>query len=151
MPYLRSKTSAKKLRKLMKERQARPKAEISDCSLNEKLDIPESVSCTIESSGSIHNKGLCDGGTELGVVASGSVCDHNPELCDATEFVVSSVANDATDPFVLSDLLECNVRSVCNHNLELCDTTQFELVITPEDMRETLTVKREVNDKLLQK
>uniref|UniRef100_A0A1X7UF82 Uncharacterized protein n=1 Tax=Amphimedon queenslandica TaxID=400682 RepID=A0A1X7UF82_AMPQE len=102
MPNLRGKASAKKLRKLIKEKRARAKAM---CSVDERHNITaEPVlrsSASVECSGGVLNEGLCDVVTEQEVI-SGSVCDHNPELCDVTEYVVPSVADDA-DPFVLSD------------------------------------------------
>uniref|UniRef100_A0A1X7TEJ1 Uncharacterized protein n=1 Tax=Amphimedon queenslandica TaxID=400682 RepID=A0A1X7TEJ1_AMPQE len=133
MPNLRGKASAKKLRNLMKEKWARAKAK---CSVNERHDITaEPVlgsSASVECSGGVLNEGLCDVATEQEVI-SGSVCDHNPELCDVTEYVVPSAADDA-DPFVLPDPPECNDWSVCDHNPpELCDNTQFEVATTHED------------------
>ena len=102
MPNLRGKASAKKLRKLMKDKRARCKAEPSD---DKRHDITAELvllSKTVECSGrDVPNEGLCDDVTEQ-EVTSGSVCDHNPELCDVTEYVVSSAA-DGADHFVLSD------------------------------------------------
>ena len=146
MPNLRGKVSAKKLRKLKKEYWARCKAEPSD---NKRHDItaePVSVTHTVECSGDIPNEGLCDDVTEQ-EVASGSVCDHNPELhvCDVTEYVVSSAA-DGADPFVLSDPPESNDWSVWEHNPpELCDVTQFEVATTPED--DTTVRDRQLKEK----
>ena len=76
---------------------------------------------------------MCDDFTEP-EVASSTVCDHYPELCDVTEYVhVVSSAADGADPFVLSDPPECNDLSVWEHNPpELCDVTQFEVATTPE-------------------
>uniref|UniRef100_A0A1X7SNB1 Uncharacterized protein n=1 Tax=Amphimedon queenslandica TaxID=400682 RepID=A0A1X7SNB1_AMPQE len=128
MPKVKGKISAKKLRKLLKEKRARLKTESNGGFVNKKHDITaEPVSNTVECSGGILNEGLCDDATEQ-KVASGSVCDHSPESCDITEYVVASTA-DATDPFVLSaDPPECNSWSVWAHNPpELCDNTQFEV------------------------
>uniref|UniRef100_A0A1X7TVM6 Uncharacterized protein n=1 Tax=Amphimedon queenslandica TaxID=400682 RepID=A0A1X7TVM6_AMPQE len=87
MHNLRGKASAKELRKLMKEKKARAKAK---CSVDERHDITaEPVlrsSASVECSGGVLNEGLCDVATEQEVI-SGSVCDHNPELCDVTEYV----------------------------------------------------------------
>ena len=132
MPNLRGKASAKKLRKLMKEKQERCKADCSDDKRHYITAKPVLLSNTVECSGDIPNEGLCNDVTEQ-EVASGSVCDHNPELCDVTEYVVSSAA-DGADPFVLSDPPECNDWSVWEHNPpELCDVTQFEVATTSED------------------
>ena len=129
MPYIRSKISAKKLRKLMKEKGARAKAELSDGSLNEKLETtePQVVSRTVECSGGILDEGLCDA-TEP-EVASGSVYDHNLELRDVTEYVVASTADDATEPDAPSDPSENNDGSVCDHNLQLCDIHSLKLLL----------------------
>ena len=87
---------------------------------------------------------MCDDVTEQ-EVASGSVCDHNPELCDVTEYVASSAA-DGADPFVLSDPPESNDWSVWEHNPpELCDVTQFEVATTPED--DTTVRDRQLKEK----
>ena len=84
---------------------------------------------------------MCDDVTEQ-EVASGSVCY---ELCDVTEYVVSSAA-DGADPFVLSDPPESNDWSVWEHNPpELCDVTQFELATTPED--DTTVRDRQLKEK----
>ena len=74
-----------------------------------------------------------------------SVCDHNPELCDVTKYIVSSAA-DGADSFVLSDPPECTDWSVWEHNPpELCDVTQFELATTPED--DTTVRERQLKEK----
>uniref|UniRef100_A0A1X7U0Z9 Uncharacterized protein n=1 Tax=Amphimedon queenslandica TaxID=400682 RepID=A0A1X7U0Z9_AMPQE len=133
MPNLIGKVSAKKLRKLMKEKSARHKAKCSD---DDRYDItaePVLGSNTVECSGGIFNEGLCDDVTEQEVI-SGFVCDHNPELCDVIDYVVPSAA-DGADPFVLSDPPECNNWSVWDHNPpELCDVTQFEVATFQEDI-----------------
>ena len=76
----------------MKEKRARFKAEPSD---DKRHDITAGPALLVECSGDIPNEGLCDDVTEQ-EVASRSVCDHNPELCDVTEYVVSSAADGAT-------------------------------------------------------
>ena len=128
----------------MKEKRARCKAKPID---NKRHDItaePVLLSNTVECSDDIPNDGLCNDVTEQ-EVASGSVCDHNPELCDVTEYVVSSAA-DGADPFVLSDPPECNDWSVWEHNPpELCDVTQFEVATTPED--DTTVRERQLKEK----
>uniref|UniRef100_A0A1X7TYC2 Uncharacterized protein n=1 Tax=Amphimedon queenslandica TaxID=400682 RepID=A0A1X7TYC2_AMPQE len=145
MPKVKGKISAKKLRKLLKEKRA--KAKCNDGFVNEKHDITAElvlVSNTVECSGGILNEGLCDVATEQEVI-SGSVCDHNPELCDVTEYVVASTADDS-DPFVLSDPPECNDWSAWDHNPpELCDNTQFEVATTPED--DTTVRDRQLKEK----
>uniref|UniRef100_A0A1X7SYT9 Uncharacterized protein n=1 Tax=Amphimedon queenslandica TaxID=400682 RepID=A0A1X7SYT9_AMPQE len=144
MPNLRGKASAKKIRKLMKQKRARAKAKCSD---DERHDITvEPVlgsSASVDCSGGVLNEGLCDVATEQDVI-SGSVCDHNPELCDVIDYVVPSAADDA-DPFVLPDPPECNDWSVWDHNPpELCDVTQFEVATTPEV---TTVRERQLNKK----
>ena len=148
MPNLRGKASAKKLlRKLMKEKRARCKAKHCDDKRHDITAEPVSVTHTVECSGDIPNEGLCDDFTEP-KVASSTVCGHYSELCDVTEYVVSSAA-DGADPFVLSDPPECNDWSVWEHNPpELCDVTQFEVAATPEvdtTVRETVTGKKELD------
>uniref|UniRef100_A0A1X7TLX7 Uncharacterized protein n=1 Tax=Amphimedon queenslandica TaxID=400682 RepID=A0A1X7TLX7_AMPQE len=108
MPNLRGKASAKKVRKLMKEKWARAKAK---CRVDERWhDITAepvlSSSASVECSGGVLNEGLCDVATEQEVI-SGSVCDHNPEFCDVTENVVPFAADDA-EPMVFCDPPECN-------------------------------------------
>ena len=144
MPNLRGKVSAKKLRKLKKEYWARCKAEPSDDKRHDITAEPVLLSNTVECSGDIPNEGLCDDVTEQ-EVDSGSVCDHNLELCHVTEYVVSSAA-DGANPFVLSDPPECNDWSVWEHNPpELCDVTQFQVATTPED--DTTVRERQLKEK----
>ena len=145
MPNLRGKASAKKLlRKLMKEKRARCKAKHCDDKRHDITAEPVSVTHTVECSGDIPNEGLCDDFTEP-KVASSTVCGHYLELCDVTEYVVSSAA-DGADPFVLSDPPECNDWSVWEHNPpELCDVTQFEVAATPEV--DTTVRERELQEK----
>uniref|UniRef100_A0A1X7T965 Uncharacterized protein n=1 Tax=Amphimedon queenslandica TaxID=400682 RepID=A0A1X7T965_AMPQE len=138
MPNLRGKASAKKIRKLMKQKRARH--ERHDITAEPVLGSSASVEC----SGGVLNEGLCDVATEQEVI-SGSVCDHNPVLCDVIDYVVPSAADDA-DPFVLSDPPECNDWSVWDHNPpELCDVTQFEVVATTPQV--TTVRERQLNKK----
>ena len=78
----------------MKEKRARCKAEHSDDKRHDITEEPVSVTHTVECSGDIPNEWLCDDFTEP-EVASSTVCDHYPELCDVTEYVVSSAADGA--------------------------------------------------------
>uniref|UniRef100_A0A1X7VUU5 Uncharacterized protein n=1 Tax=Amphimedon queenslandica TaxID=400682 RepID=A0A1X7VUU5_AMPQE len=76
MPNLRGKASAKKLRKLMKEKRARAKAK---CCVDERHDSTEEPvlgsNASVECSDGVLNEGLCDDATEKEVI-SGSVSDH---------------------------------------------------------------------------
>uniref|UniRef100_A0A1X7TA09 Uncharacterized protein n=1 Tax=Amphimedon queenslandica TaxID=400682 RepID=A0A1X7TA09_AMPQE len=97
---------------------SKPAAEFNDGSHD---DTTESlVSNTIEHSSSILNERLCDDATEQEVV-SGSVYDHNPELCGVKEYVVALA--DTTDPIDLPNVPEYNDGTVYDHTLTVCDAT----------------------------